>query len=73
MPAYHSTYNEEPNVRQIASMSLLPIRTKTRGPAPPPVDPSRPDIVDEAIDLFRANTLFRNYEIKGPADRVRES
>lgn len=54
-------------------MSLLPLRTKTRGPAPPPVDPSRPDIVDEAIDLFRANTLFRNYEIKGPADRVRVS
>lgn len=52
-------------------MSLLPLRTKTRGPAPPPVDQARPDIVDEAIDLFRANTLFRNYEIKGPADRVR--
>lgn len=28
------------------------------------------DIIDEAIDLFRANSLFRNFEIKGPADRV---
>ena len=34
------------------------------------VDPSRPDIVDEAIDLFRANSLFRNFEIKGGADRA---
>lgn len=51
-------------------MAILPIRSRTRGPAPPPVDPSRPDIIDESIDLFRANSLFRNFEIKGPADRL---
>lgn len=51
-------------------MSILPIRSRIRGSAPPPVDPSRPDIIDEAIDLFRANSLFRNFEIKGHADRV---
>lgn len=28
------------------------------------------DIVDEAIDYFRANVLFRSFEIKGGADRV---
>lgn len=28
------------------------------------------DIVDEAISLFKANVLFRKYEVKGPADRV---
>lgn len=33
-------------------------------------NPSDPDIVDESIDLFRANSLFRNFEIKGAADRV---
>ena len=26
--------------------------------------------MDEAIDLFRANSLFRNFEIKGAADRT---
>lgn len=31
---------------------------------------SDPDIVDESLDLFRANSLFRNFEIKGGADRV---
>lgn len=78
MPAYHSNYNDEPNVRQIASVSLLPLNTRSRGPAPPPstsmnlpADPQRPDIVEESIDLFRANSLFRNFEIKGGADRVR--
>ncbi|KAJ1033203.1 hypothetical protein NDA13_001200 [Ustilago tritici] len=70
MPAYHSSYNEDPDPRVIGNMSILPIRSRTRGPAPPPIDPSRPDIIEESIDLFRANSLFRNFEIKGPADRL---
>src|ERR1700686_3389367 len=28
------------------------------------------DNVDECLTLFRANCLFRNFEIKGPADRT---
>jgi len=28
------------------------------------------DIIDEAINLFRANCLFKNFEFKGNADRV---
>ena len=28
------------------------------------------DIVDEAINFFRANILFKYYEVKGPADKV---
>lgn len=33
-------------------------------------DPEQPDIIDEALSLFRANSLFRNFEIKGAADRT---
>ena len=33
-------------------------------------DPNALDIIDETLDLFRANSLFRNFEIKGPADRL---
>ena len=29
-------------------------------------DPNALDIIDETLDLFRANSLFRNFEIKGP-------
>lgn len=34
------------------------------------VDPEAADIIDETLDLFRANSLFRNFEIKGGADRL---
>lgn len=33
-------------------------------------DESQMDIIDECIGLFRANCFFRNFEIKGPADRT---
>jgi actin related protein 2/3 complex subunit 3 len=62
---------------------VLPLRTRTRGPAytlPPlpagssdiDIDPDSEsyDILDEVISLYRANTFFRNFEIKGPADRM---
>lgn len=51
----------------MGNFALLPLRTKFRGPAYPSTDY---DIIDEVLDLFRANSFFRNFEIKGPADRV---
>jgi actin related protein 2/3 complex subunit 3 len=65
----------------IGNMALLPVRSKIRGPIPAPcnsslvfsplsVDNNQEDIVDEAMNLFRANCFFRNFEIKGSADRV---
>ena len=33
-------------------------------------DVSTHDIVDEAIKLFRANILFKNYKIEGSGDRT---
>lgn len=67
----------------LGNFPLLPLRTKTRGPAyalpplPPSVSPSDVDpdsesydILDETLSLFRANTFFRNFEINGPADRL---
>ncbi|KAI8816457.1 actin-related protein 2/3 complex subunit 3 [Fimicolochytrium jonesii] len=70
MPAYHSSFNDNTQYRQIGNIALLPIKTKIRGPAPPAADPQADDIVDEAIALFRANCFFRNFEIKGNGDRV---
>lgn len=46
----------------------MPLNTKYRGPAYPAN--SDYDIIDEALDLFRANSFFKNFEIKSPADRV---
>ncbi|PLW22251.1 hypothetical protein PCASD_07049 [Puccinia coronata f. sp. avenae] len=70
MPAYHSAYNDATDYRPLANMVMLPIRSKIRGPAPPLPNPGDMDIVDEALDLFKSNCLFRNFEIKGFADRV---
>ncbi|KAF9177543.1 subunit of the Arp2/3 complex [Haplosporangium sp. Z 767] len=69
MPAYHSAFNEAADLRSVGSMAMLPIKTRVRGPAPL-ADPNEEDIIDEALNLFRANVLFRNFEIKGDADRV---
>lgn len=83
--AYNSVFNNDPNIpRIIGNFPLLPLRTKTRGPAYTLPNPSPPlpanespdpdsesyDILDEVLALFRANTFFRNFEIQGPADRL---
>ncbi len=39
------------------------------GPAPK-ADSEGDDIIDEAISQFRANVFFKNYEVRGPADKV---
>eukprot|EP01084_Bolivina_argentea_P228674 386169_1 len=53
-------------------MAILPLKTSYRGPAPPltPAQQNAPDIIDEAIEFFKANVMFRNYDVQGPADRV---
>ena len=78
-------FNADPNVpRLVGNVPLLPLRTKTRGPAytlpfpQPPLpaaespdpDAESYDVLDEVLLLFRANTFFRNFEIQGPADRL---
>jgi len=83
MPAYHSIFLQEANIQTIGNFPLLPLRTRTRGPAynlPPlpsgsvesDIDPDSEsyDCLDEILSLYRANTFFRNFEIKGPADRM---
>ncbi|KAI0205544.1 ARP2/3 complex ARPC3 subunit [Astrocystis sublimbata] len=86
MPAYNSMFNETEGYtpRLIGNIPLLPLRTRTRGPAEvlpapdPPLPPNESpdaesesyDILDEALLLFRANTFFRNFEIQGNPDRL---
>lgn len=49
---------------------MCPIRTEIRGPAAFPAAEDKEDIIDEVITYFRANVLFRNFEVKGSADRT---
>jgi len=71
MPPTHSKFIGKTDCITVAKIPLLPLKCspKVRGPAPPfNGKPDEQDIIDEAIQYFRANVLFRNFEIKGGAD-----
>lgn len=70
MQAYHSTFlaEEDTNARIVGNMAVLPLKTQFKGPAIPAMEEY--DIIDEILDLFRANTFFKNFEIKGASDRT---
>ncbi|EGG14575.1 actin related protein 2/3 complex [Cavenderia fasciculata] len=68
---YHSSFNDESaGFRTIGNFPILPIKTAHKGPAPKPQDPNAVDAIDEALDLFKANILFRTFEVQGNGDRV---
>jgi actin related protein 2/3 complex subunit 3 len=66
MPAYHSQFLNPPNL--IGNMAMLPLRTNFKGPAAK--ETGEFDIIDEALQYFKANVFFKNYEIKSEADRT---
>ncbi|GMI51973.1 hypothetical protein ScalyP_jg5269 [Parmales sp. scaly parma] len=69
MPAYHSK-NDDSNCATACGMAFMPMKTAVKGPAVPLEQSDSPDIIDEAISTFRANVLFKNFEVKGGADRT---
>ena len=67
MPAYHSKKNED-GYAETCSCAVCPLKTDLKGPAPPftPAAGSEEggdDIIDETLNYFRANVLFRNFEV----------
>jgi actin related protein 2/3 complex subunit 3 len=70
MPAYHSIFND--NV--YATACGIPL-IDFKADKPVDLDPSKlksqaVDIIDEAFIYFRANILFKNFQIKGDADKL---
>ncbi|KAH3664179.1 hypothetical protein OGAPHI_004893 [Ogataea philodendri] len=59
---------ESQDSRLVGNFAVLPLNTKFKGPAFPAT--SDYDIIDEVLDLFRANSFFKNFEIRGPSDRT---
>eukprot|EP00658_Telonema_sp_P-2_P069265 TRINITY_DN583_c0_g1_i7.p2 TRINITY_DN583_c0_g1~~TRINITY_DN583_c0_g1_i7.p2 ORF type:complete len:178 (+),score=37.16 TRINITY_DN583_c0_g1_i7:257-790(+) len=67
---YHSKWNkEDPAGGFLMGMGVYPLRSCIAGPAPEAPELGE-DIVDEAIDKFKANVMFRNFKPEGPADLV---
>ena len=54
----------------LSGIAFAPIKTKFAGPAQVLPESQEDDIVDEAIGYFRAQCLFKNFEVKGPADKL---
>ena len=75
MPAYHSAIPSD-NCKFIGNVPILPLKilnktggSGTRGPAPPSKN-NEVDIVDESLDVFKANVFFSNFEINEKPDLV---
>ncbi|CAI5494281.1 unnamed protein product [Closterium sp. Naga37s-1] len=66
---YHSSYTHLEGVEFACGCPLLPLKATARGPTHN-ASTEESDIVDEAITLFRANVLFRRFDIRGPADKL---
>jgi len=64
----HSSMNEQADT-VVCGCAVLPIKTTCRGPAPACPE-GTDDILDEILGVFKANVLFKQFEVKGPADRV---
>uniref|UniRef100_A0A7S4BNT7 Actin-related protein 2/3 complex subunit 3 n=1 Tax=Chrysotila carterae TaxID=13221 RepID=A0A7S4BNT7_CHRCT len=65
---YHSSLNGV-DAEAACGLAILPIKTAVRGPAPAAPAESD-DVIDETLFFFKANVLFRHFELKGNADRV---
>jgi len=46
----------------------MPLKTTIRGPAPSCDEDT--DVIDECLAFFRANVLFKNFDVAGGADRT---
>jgi actin related protein 2/3 complex subunit 3 len=64
MPPYHSSYNKE-NAKLVGGLPILPLKCEGKGVAPVFTQADKMDIVDETLYFFRANVLFKNFEIQG--------
>jgi actin related protein 2/3 complex subunit 3 len=72
MPAFHSSFHMQDSP-VVGNIAVLPIQSEFRGPAPRLTASTSSevlDIVDEALDLFKANCLFKNFEFRNNADRT---
>lgn len=65
---YHSALNDTKAEKVVCGCGIYPLRTKHRGPASTKSDGE--DILDEIIYYFKPNMLFKQYHVKGDADRT---
>jgi len=69
MPPFHSTL--ESSGKSYGNIALMPLRQTSKGTArgPSPVS-NEEDIVDQTIGLFKANILFKQFDMETDVDRI---
>ena len=67
MPHYHCTLPVE-GVPRACGCALLAVADRP-GDAPPP-EGGELDVLDQAIRFFRANVLFKRFDVRGEGDRT---
>ena len=73
MPEYHSTMATD-HAKFIGNIPILPLKNTAKSggikSSAPVCKPTEMDIVDESLDLFKANIFFSSFEINEKADLV---
>ena len=65
--SYHSKYCQDAATPTLCGFGFTPLKTNTQGPAAKCPD-DQDDIVDEALQMFRAQVFFKNFQPEGPSD-----
>ena len=68
--SYHSKYCSDTNVVSACGLGVTDLKTDFAGPAGKMTNKDEEDCIDEALSFFRAQVLFKNFEVKGPSDKT---
>lgn len=67
MPVYHSSFFNDEDFKEACKFPIVPLKD---GNERWPYEDDQDDIVEEAIKSFRANCLFKSFDIRSNADRL---
>mmetsp|Transcript_10601 Transcript_10601/g.25119 ORF Transcript_10601/g.25119 Transcript_10601/m.25119 type:complete len:175 (-) Transcript_10601:694-1218(-) len=64
---YHSKIHPVSDTKTLCGLPLLPLRTACVGPA---AYTEASDVIDEALQLYRPNSLFGSFEVESSSDKL---
>ena len=68
--SYHSQFCGDKTAEICCGIPLLPLKGDDKSGAAPRFQGEGQDIVDEAIEQFRAQIMFTTFKPQGPADKI---
>jgi len=70
MPPFHADL--EYSGKSIGNVAVMPLKvtTKATGRGPAPASTDNEDIVDQSLNYFKSNILFKSFDMENDVDRV---